>query len=403
MNKIVRHKFLFLGLLILLLVVYFVYKKVSPNTPAITYTTTAVQKGNLVVSISTSGTISSSNTASVTTTATGVVKNVYVKNGDTVRSGQKIADLDLDQTSLQKYQSALASYPNAKNSVDSAVSSLYSLQSKLFAANQKLINDAAARGLTTSDPTYIQQNADWLAAEATYKQQQNVITSARAALVSSSLSLQQSGPTIVAPISGKVEGLTLEKGSIVNSAKVGNITTNASPLVSVNLTEVDVTKVALGQKTIVTLDAFSDKTFTGVVSSIDTAGSVNSNVTVYPTTIKLDTTPDNLYPNMSAQATIITAVKNDVLLVPNSAITTQNGISTVKVKSNDAITNKTVQVGLFSDTQSEIISGLSEGEEVVTATNTTSTSLNPTQSTSLFSGTNRGFGGAAGGAVRIGR
>ena len=82
---------------------------------------------------------------------------------------------------------------------------------------------------------------------------------------------------------------------------------------TVNLTEIDVVKVAIGDKATVTLDAFPDKTFTGKILSVDTVGSITSGVTNYPTVIALDVQNKEMLSNMSASSSIITDVKNDVL------------------------------------------------------------------------------------------
>jgi hypothetical protein len=94
---------------------------------------------------------------------------------------------------------------------------------------------------------------------------------------------------------------------------------------------------------------------------------------------------------MAVTATIITSVKNDVLVVPNSAVQTLNGTSTVRVLKNGQATPVDVEIGNTSDTQTEIVSGLSEGDQVIIGT-TIQAAGGKTGSTSPFGGT--GFGGA---------
>ena len=374
------------------------------------YQTGQVEKGTLVVTVSGSGTVTTANNASVTTTAGGVVSRVLVKNGDTVRAGAALTVLDPDQSSRQAYMQASAAYQSAKNSLESAKSRLYSLNSAMFAANQKLINDAVARNLAPDDPTYIQQNSDWKAAEADYLNGQNSITQAQTSLSSAYLSMLKSSPTIYAPIPGTVTGLSLLPGmGIAGSStgqKIANIVTKAPITVTLSLTEVDAGKVTSTDKATVTFDALPDKTYTGKVISVDTVGAVSSGVTTYPTVIALDGEGLGILPNMAASASIITEIKSDVLIVPVSAVTTQNGQSAVQVMKNGQVQEVTVETGLASDTQIEIVSGLSEGDAVVTATVARNTnSGGQTQTPSVFGGFgggNRNFGGG-GGAVRITR
>jgi RND family efflux transporter MFP subunit len=400
-----------LAVIVILAVVIFGYKlTLGKKSQAPQYQTTQASRDTLITSVTSSGTISSASNVSITTQVGGTVRDVYVKNGDYVTAGQSIADITLDQDSAQKSAAAYANFLQAQNNVNSAQANINSLQSALFKANQTFIND---KGNTpnpdTSDPTYIQQNADWLQAQANYKNQQGVISAAQAALTSASLSYSQLSPTITAPISGTISNLNLTPGlaitatsnsSSANSSNtaqsVGNIKTDGSSLqASVNLSEIDVTKIQIGQKATLVLDAFPDKTFTGKVSSINTNGSVSSGVTTYPAIITFDTSPDNVYPNMAVTATIITDVKTDVLLVPSSAVQTTNGQSYIRVLKNGKITNVNVETGEENDTQTEIISGLNEGDSVVTGMTTPTTSTGTT--TSPFGG-----GGGFGGAVRTG-
>ena len=132
------------------------------------------------------------------------------------------------------------------------------------------------------------------------------------------------------------------------------------------------------------------------VAAVDRIGSISNGVTSYPVTISLDTQVAEVLPNMSAAANIITQTKDDVLLVPVAAVTTTDGISTVRVMKNGTPQTVNVEIGTSSDTQVEIISGISEGDTVVTGTTSPATAT--TGTTSVFST----FGGGRGGnAVRI--
>lgn len=364
----------------------------ASKTGVTTYQTVKVEKGSLIVSVAVSGQVASNNSSPITTTATGVVSKIYVKNGEIVKAGQPIALLDLDQLAKSAYYQALASYQGAKNSLDNAKSGLYTSQSKLFATNQKLINDAVARGLTVDDPTYIQQNADWKAAEGSYFTQENAIKQAQTSLSSSWLDLQQKSPTIYAPISGKVTGLFLQVGTILSVTKVGSVVTDAYPTLTANLTEVDVPKVKVGDRATIIIDSLTDKTFSGKVISVDTVGAVTSGVTTYPAVIAFDTKSDQILPNMNAQANVITTVKDDVLIVPSSAVQISSGQSSVKVMSKKIPAPVNVQTGLDSGTQIEIISGLKEGDEVVIATISTAITTKAS-STSPFSSIGGNFRG----------
>jgi membrane fusion protein, macrolide-specific efflux system len=401
------------GLLLVGGIVWLVVSRLSPHSAAPQYQTAQVQRGTLISSVSASGSVSSGNSIDITTSATGEVSAVYVKNGDKVVAGQKIADLILDQTGQQKQLSAWSAYLSAKNQLSTAQNNIYSLQAAEFAANQKFINDAVARNLSTSDPTYIQENAAWLQSQASYQNQPSVIEQSQISVSSAWLSYQQTSAAITAPSTGTISNLILAPGLPVTSSAASSTGTNAASsqvvgniipasgqtLVMVNISEIDSVKIKPGQRVTLTLDAYPDKTFTGKVMLINTSGSVSSNVTTYPATIALtDTSGVNIYPNMAVDAKIITDIQPDVLLVPSAAVQTTNGQTQVRVLRNGQPVSVAVEVGPANDTETEIVSGINEGDTVVTGVITSTTTGSPSTGTSPFGGLNRGGGG---GAVRI--
>lgn len=392
----------------------FIWNKTHTTQNAPQYQTETAQKGTLITSVSASGTVTAGAASTITTNASGVVQKVYVKNGDSVKAGQKIATLSLDQVALQRQTSSWASYLQAKNQLASAQAKINSLQAAEFSANQKFMNDAVSRGLSESDPTFIQEKATWLQAEADYKNQSDQIAQSRIFVNSSWISYQEVSPDILSPITGTVSNFILAPGvtiaaqtanasGAVSSQKVGTVLQPDGKIqATVSLSEIDVVKVSPNQKVTLTLDAFPDKTFTGKVLIIDTNGQVSSGVTTYPTTIAFDSSLPSIYPNMAVNAKIITNVKDNVILVPTSAVQTTNGQSAVRVLKNGNLTNVTATIGDSNDTQTEVTSGINEGDTVVTAVTAASSTTKSTTSTSVFGGGlggNRGFGG--GNAVRI--
>lgn len=344
------------------------------------YQTEKATKGNLIITVTASGTILSGNNVTVTTSATGVIKKVYIKNGDKVIKGQKLGEITLDQDSNQKYLSAYSSYLSSQNSLKSAQVTLYTLDSAMWAAHEKFRNDAQQRNLTKDDPTYIQENDDWLAAENKVINQQAVINQAKISAQSSYISYIQASPIIYAPISGTISNLNMAEGLLLTASTTGN--SNATPLQTVgtitvkqgqmqstvNLTELDIVKVKTGQKATLTLDAFPEKTFAGQVLSINTDGQVSSGVTTYPTVITFDTDLQNIYPNMAVNANIITNIKNDVILVPNAAVQSRNGQTTVRTLKDNKEVDVPAEIGDSNDQQTEIISGINEGDQVIIGT-----------------------------------
>src|SRR5207237_7866435 len=129
--------------------------------------------------------------------------------------------------------------------------------------------------------------------------QQGVIAQAQASVASAWNSYQAVSPIVTAPLAGKVEDITLVLGMVISpqtnsqgnatAQRLATIKTDANPIATFNLAEVDVTKVQAGQKVSITLDALPDKTFTGKVIGVDRTGVFSSGVTNYPTTVQFDT------------------------------------------------------------------------------------------------------------------
>lgn len=423
LTSLSKKKKIGITLLILVLLgggVYFYNKKTAITT---TYQTAQAEKGTLIVTVTGSGTVSSVNNTQISTQATGVVAKRYVKDGDRVKTGDKIMEIELDLEGKQTSSQAWSNYQSAKNNVDSAQANMYSLQSAMFSNWDSFMKiaqngtyqyeDGSPNNINRSLPEFHIANDNWLAAEAKYKLQQQVVNQAQTALNSAWLSYQKASSTVYAPITGTISGLALQEGSVITSnastqnsnvsnTKIANVKTDATPVVSINLTEIDVPKITIGNKATITLDSYPDKTFTGKVVSIDTVGSVSSGVTTYPTVIKLDTDTTTILPNMSVSATIITATKRNVLQVPTSSIMGEVGAFYVRVMKNGKMVEKIVETGVASDSQTEILSGISEGEIVVTSVNTNTATTKSGTTTSPFSM----FGGGASrssGAVRISR
>lgn len=387
------------GIIAILAIAFLGYKIFGKKQAKVQYQTTKVEKGTIIASVSASGQVLTANLINVTSNASGLVKKVYVKDGDLVTSGQKILELILDTDAKQRSSSAYSSYLSAKNSLDSAVTTLWTLDSAMWAANRTFVNDSLARGLLNYDPTYIQQNDNWLAAEAKYKNQKNVVSQSQTAVNNAWQAYQLVSPIVTAPMSGIVTNITYTEGMSLGgtedaSLRIAIIRAEGNPLASFTLSEIDVSKVKLGQKATVKLDSLTDKTFTGKVATVDRVGSVTSGVTAYPVVIKFDTEAAEVLANMSATASIILDSKDEVLLVPSGVIRIQGEQNIVRVLKNKKEETVVVETGLTSDTQTEILSGLSEGDEVITGTVSTTTTRQGSSS-SPFSGNVRfgGFGG----------
>ena len=123
-----------------------------------------------------------------------------------------------------------------------------------------------------------------------------------------------------------------------------------------------------------------DLSISGEVAEIDTIGTVAQGVVSYIVKITFDTQDERVKPSMSVSAAIITDIKTNVLVVPNSAIKSQGGAQYVELKNGEnSLERQQVETGISNDEFTEIISGLKEGDSVVSGTISAQTSANQTQ------------------------
>jgi len=395
--------------LIILALGSFGWHRLNKNKQQPQYQTVEVERGTIVSSVSASGQVLSVNIMSATTKASGIVKEVYVRDGDLIKAGDKILEVALDLQGQQKNAQAYSSYLSAKNTLESTKATQYSLQATMFEKWDSFKELAEGDDYENSDgsprdeqrtlPEFHIPKKEWLAAELKYKNQEAIIVQAQAAVNSNWLAYQLSSPVITAPTNGMVTSLmfskgmsigTLDTGNTISNQKVATIKTEGMPIVFVNLSEIDVSQVKLEQKATITLDSIGNKTFTGKVIGIDRIGTYISGVTQYPAIIRLDSGAVQILPKMAVTANIIIAVKDNTLLVPSSAVIEQNGQASVRILRNNRQQLTLVKIGLISDTQTEIVSGLEEGETVIVGTFSDG---DASGGGSPFSRTQGGFGG----------
>lgn len=192
------------------------------------------------------------------------------------------------------------------------------------------------------------------------------VAQARAAL---SRAQKQLVKTVLrAPISGVVTDIGQKAGQTVTiQDAVLSIMTENSLLVEIDISEVDIGKVKLSDKAEVSLDAFPDEKFAGKVIEISPSETISQGVVYYKAKVGFDNFDGRPKPGMTADVDIITETKDNVLLVPSLAVARTDGEGAVKVLLDDKVTEVKVQTGLRDDEgQMEIISGLKEGDKVIT-------------------------------------
>jgi HlyD family secretion protein len=358
--KIPKIKKIHVIVVIVVLIVggYYWYSKSKSTSAAVSYKTTQAEKGTLTTSISASGNVIVDDSATVDPTITGTVYGLAVSVGDTVKKGQLLFMIDNDELGIDANK-AYSSYLESKASLESAK------------ANKKEAKNNYDAGGSAEEKSVLKKKLE--AAEISLEAaEKNVETSA--ASYQNSLS-DASKRKVVSPLDGTANAINVKNGD--DLGRLSSNSNSSAPIIIGNLgtlkaqvevNEVDISNVSIGQKVSLTFSAINGLTSTGKVEKMDSLGTLTSGVVTYNVTIGFDSLDQRVKPEMSVSAAIITGVKQDAILVPNSAVKTQNGNSYVQMLSGQTPENKTVEIGLSNDTQTEIVSGINVGDKVVTQT-----------------------------------
>jgi len=198
---------------------------------------------------------------------------------------------------------------------------------------------------------------------------------------------------LYAPFDGIITNLNVKKGDSVSSQAVVATLITKEKIIQVPFNEIDIVKIKLGQKAKITFDALGDQMFFGRVVEIDSTGTESQGVVSYNVKVALEEDNEDIKPSMSANVEIIIAEKENVLIVPNSAIKTINGKSYVQLVSEKNLNPLTIKKGVIlktppkrvfitpglkNDLYTEILDGLKEGDYVIVSTlssKTTSTTI----------------------------
>lgn len=313
--------------------------------------TTKVVRMDMKSTVSATGTIQPVDSVEVSSKITARLKSVLVKENDQVKAGQTVATLDAKDYEAKRDQ-AQYKVTNTKAEYD-RISYLYSIG----ADTQKQLEDA----------------------------QMNYDTAVSALAQAESDAAETS---ITAPIDGTVVGEPKTVGTMAvstsdNPTVIMRIADLSSKQIKAKVDETDIGNVKVGQEATFTVDTYTDKTFTARVSKIsqtdtsnswDTSSSSSSgssasssaSVIYYYVTLDVDDPDSLLLPAMTARVEINTADKANVLAVPISVLKTDANGSYVIVRNDDGSQeNRYVTTGIYSDEYVEILSGLEEGEDVV--------------------------------------
>lgn len=329
----------------------------------ISFATEKVFKTNIQNTITATGTIEPVTSVTVGTQVSGIVSKLYVDYNSVVRKGQVIAELD--KTNL------MSQLNTARANQQSAISSLNYQQ-----ANFNRYKTLYEKGLVSAD--------EFESARLSYLQAKEQTVSAREEVQRAQTNLGYA--TITSPIDGVVLSKSVEEGqTVASSFSTPELFVIAQDLtdmrVIADIDEADIGDVKEGQRVSFTVDAFPDDVFSGAITQVRQQATTESNVVTYEVVISAPNKDLKLKPGLTANVTIYTLEKNNVLAVsskalrftPNEALLNEhqtledvNAEHKVWTRDGDTFKAHAVNIGTSNGTLTEILSGIKEGTEVLT-------------------------------------
>ena len=389
---------------------FYIYKKKASSEEG-KYITQPVKRGDIVSSVSATGKLQAKVSVLVGTEVSGTIRQILVDYNYPVKKGQVLVKLDQELFTAQADQ-ARANLMSAqarlremeagrgmqrsgvKTTIDEKKANMDKTEADLK-RNQTLFDkgmisradlDASRQAYLVSKAQYEQASAETDKNEVTDAQ----IAEARAAVKQAQASLRTSetnlSKTVIrSPMDGVVIDRTVEVGQTVaasfstpNLLTIGDL---AIMQVEVSIDEADVGQAKVGQKAHFTVDAFPDRVFEGTLAKIYYAPVTVQNVVTYTGIVEVANKDGSLRPGMTANVKIITSEKKDVLLIPNSALRvkidkTANerkskvapGMKKVWVLKDKKPQEVKVKLGVTDFTNTEVISGIAEGDDVIVDT-----------------------------------
>jgi HlyD family secretion protein len=391
-----RRRFIFGGLALLILVGggYGVFAALRPNHEIDPSKLTAVERGDLAKVVVATGKIQPLSKVEVKSKASGIVKKLYVDYGDTVKQGQILAELDKIQLEAS-VRASEANYQAAQAARDSAVASLERskvdaegpdvpfLKLNMGRAEQmytdgvmsKSVVEDAEKNYQMALNKQVSAQRSLIVARAEIAKAEAQVAQAKAALENAEEDLRNS--TIVSPIDGLVLSRDVNVGDAVSSILVlGSQATLLLTLGDISevyvqgkVDEADIGKVYLNQPARIVVEAFKDKKFTGKVTKISPLGKEKDNVTTFEVRVSISNPTGELKANMSANAEVVLEEKKNVLMVQEAALIYDKdrkaSVETPDPKAPNGRKKVDVTLGISNGVKTEIVSGLTEKQQVV--------------------------------------
>ncbi len=278
--------------------------------------TAVITRGEIVKTVSATGSLNARNTVSVGAQVSGTIKKIHVDYNSVVAKGQLLAEIDPDMLRANLRQS--------EASVLSSSASLQEAQATLANAKRTMDRNAElfAKGYIAKSERDDSQTA-YETAQARLQSARASLAQARADLEYKKINLDHA--RILSPIDGVIIDRAVDEGQTVNASQSApTLFTIAEDLgrmkVETAIDEADIGLIRKGQAVEFTVDAHPEGSFDGFVSEVRLAATTTDNVVTYMVIIGVDNDKKNLMPGMTANVSVIIQKKKDILKIPSSAL-----------------------------------------------------------------------------------
>lgn len=343
----------------------------------VSFVTEEVAPANIQNSITATGSVEPVDTVAVGTQVSGIIDKIYVDFNSTVKKGQVLAVLDTK---------------NLTSTLNSAKANLQSAQANMQSANAALGYQRAnynrykalyQRGLISAN--------DFESARLSYRQAEEQVAMMKESVVAAQESVRTAQTnlgyaTIVSPIDGTIINKYVAEGQTVaasfSTPELFGVARDLKKMqVLADVDEADIGDVRPGESATFTVDAYPDDQFQGTVQQVRLGGSTSNNVVTYKVVISTSNADLKLKPGMTANVTIYTQQKSGVLSVPTKALRftpAKETVGKMKIKDIGNAKNKVwtiegnnivahqVNIGMSDGTHTQIVSGVKQGQKVIT-------------------------------------
>jgi len=407
-----RKKIIIPVAVILVIVVLFLVFRPGGGEQEGQFQTAMIERGNLTATVGATGTVRARQTATLVWQTTGTVENVNVQIGDDVKADDVLASLSktslsqnliLAEADLVSAQRALEdlldsdtaraqawiAVRNAKDAFEKAYDYRDALNYPVRKTQLILVKESTPYGIVDvpktktykvegteeeiakADADLALKEAQYEDAKRTYERladgpNENDLAAAQARVDAVQATLNMA--RLTAPFAGTVtEAQPLPGDQVTTGAMAFRVDDLSSLLVDVDVSEVDINSITVGQSVTLTFDAILGQDYDGQVVKVSQAGTVVGGVVNFTVTVELSNSDEMVKPGMTAGVNIVVKEINDAVLVPNRAVRLMDGKRVVFIMKEDGMQEQIeIRLGASSDTVSVVVGGdLKEGDNVI--------------------------------------